>query len=62
MSRTVSQTDCFVSLWLPTASKDRVRTKTISNCPNPEWNESFDFQIQSQVKVSCEECSAPPNP
>ncbi|XP_055990262.1 cytosolic phospholipase A2 epsilon isoform X2 [Sorex fumeus] len=46
----VSQTDCFVSLWLPTASKDRLRTRTISNCPNPEWNESFDFQIQSQVK------------
>uniref|UniRef100_A0A3Q2HHE3 Phospholipase A2 n=1 Tax=Equus caballus TaxID=9796 RepID=A0A3Q2HHE3_HORSE len=46
----VSQTDCFVSLWLPTASHDRLRTRTISNCPNPEWNETFTFQIQSQVK------------
>ncbi|XP_014636084.1 PREDICTED: cytosolic phospholipase A2 epsilon [Ceratotherium simum simum] len=46
----VSQTDCFVSLWLPTASHERLRTRTISNCPNPEWNESFNFQIQSQVK------------
>ncbi|VCW84582.1 unnamed protein product, partial [Gulo gulo] len=46
----VSQTDCFVSLWLPTASHERLRTRTISNCPNPEWNETFSFQIQSQVK------------
>ncbi|KAL2790416.1 cytosolic phospholipase A2 epsilon isoform 2 [Daubentonia madagascariensis] len=46
----VSQTDCFVSLWLPTASQKKLRTRTISNCPNPEWNENFNFQIQSQVK------------
>ncbi|XP_066133064.1 cytosolic phospholipase A2 epsilon [Saccopteryx bilineata] len=46
----VSQTDCYVSLWLPTASQERLRTRTISNCTNPEWNESFNFQIQSQVK------------
>ncbi|KAB1278332.1 Cytosolic phospholipase A2 epsilon [Camelus dromedarius] len=46
----VSQTDCFVSLWLPTASCKRLRTRTISNCPNPEWNETFNFQIQSRVK------------
>ncbi|XP_004380713.1 cytosolic phospholipase A2 epsilon [Trichechus manatus latirostris] len=46
----LSQTDCFVSLWLPTASHKKLRTKTISNCPNPEWNETFNFQIQSQVK------------
>ncbi|XP_040854011.1 cytosolic phospholipase A2 epsilon-like [Ochotona curzoniae] len=46
----VSQTDCYVSLWLPTASHKKMRTRTISNCPNPEWNEAFNFQIQSQVK------------
>nr|XP_008267360.1 cytosolic phospholipase A2 epsilon [Oryctolagus cuniculus] len=46
----VSQTDCYVSLWLPTASHEKLRTRTISNCPNPEWNEAFNFQIQSQVK------------
>ncbi|XP_039744356.1 cytosolic phospholipase A2 epsilon [Pteropus medius] len=46
----VSQTDCYVSLWLPTASHEKLRTRTISNCPNPEWNESFNFQIQRQVK------------
>ncbi|XP_006883282.1 PREDICTED: cytosolic phospholipase A2 epsilon [Elephantulus edwardii] len=46
----LSQTDCYVSLWLPTASHKKMRTKTISNCPDPEWNETFNFQIQSQVK------------
>ncbi|XP_049562628.1 cytosolic phospholipase A2 epsilon isoform X2 [Orcinus orca] len=46
----VSQTDCFVSLWLPTSSPKRLRTRTISNCRNPEWNESFKFQIQTRVK------------
>ncbi|XP_023974054.1 cytosolic phospholipase A2 epsilon isoform X2 [Physeter macrocephalus] len=46
----LSQTDCFVSLWLPTTSKKRLRTRTISNCRNPEWNETFKFQIQTQVK------------
>nr|XP_017498343.1 cytosolic phospholipase A2 epsilon isoform X1 [Manis javanica]XP_036874857.1 cytosolic phospholipase A2 epsilon isoform X1 [Manis javanica] len=46
----VSHPDCFVSLWLPTASHERLRTRTVSNCPNPEWNETFAFQIQSKVK------------
>ncbi|KAM6201406.1 cytosolic phospholipase A2 epsilon [Rhynchocyon petersi] len=46
----LSQTDCYVSLWLPTASHKKLRTKTISNCPHPEWNEAFNFQIQTEVK------------
>ncbi|XP_074091271.1 cytosolic phospholipase A2 epsilon-like isoform X2 [Macrotis lagotis] len=46
----LSMTDCFVSLWLPTASHEKPRTRTISNCHNPEWNETFSFQIQCQVK------------
>ncbi|XP_038962444.1 cytosolic phospholipase A2 epsilon isoform X8 [Rattus norvegicus] len=46
----LSQTDCFVTLWLPTASQKKLRTRTISNCPHPEWNESFTFQIQTRVK------------
>uniref|UniRef100_A0A8C9DH98 Phospholipase A2 n=1 Tax=Prolemur simus TaxID=1328070 RepID=A0A8C9DH98_PROSS len=62
----VSQTDCFVSLWLPTASQKKLRTRTISNCPNPEWNENFNFQIQSQVKnvlelSVCDEDTVTPN-
>ncbi|XP_038263814.1 cytosolic phospholipase A2 epsilon-like isoform X2 [Dermochelys coriacea] len=46
----LSQSDCYVSLWLPTASAEKVRTKTIKNCRDPVWNETFYFRIQSQVK------------
>lgn len=47
----VSQADCYVSLWLPTATCERSRTKTVRNSDNPVWNETFYFRIQSQVKV-----------
>ncbi|XP_026643527.1 cytosolic phospholipase A2 epsilon isoform X2 [Microtus ochrogaster] len=62
----LSQTDCFVTLWLPTASQEKVRTRTISNCPHPEWDESFTFQIQTQVKnvlelSVCDEDTLTPN-
>ncbi|NWI70360.1 PA24E phospholipase, partial [Todus mexicanus] len=45
-----SQTDCYVSLSLTTASSETVRTKTVKNCRDPVWNETFHFRIQSQVK------------
>ncbi|XP_042647170.1 cytosolic phospholipase A2 epsilon isoform X5 [Tyto alba] len=45
-----NQTDCYVSLSLPTASSEAVRTKTVKNCKDPVWNETFCFRIQSQVK------------
>nr|XP_016847703.1 PREDICTED: cytosolic phospholipase A2 epsilon [Anolis carolinensis] len=45
-----SQSDCYVSLFLPTASFERVQTKSIKDCKNPVWNETFSFRIQSQVK------------
>ncbi|XP_071600778.1 cytosolic phospholipase A2 epsilon-like [Heliangelus exortis] len=45
-----SQTDCYVNLSLPTASPETVRTRTIKNCKDPVWNETFNFRIQSQVK------------
>ncbi|NWU29558.1 PA24E phospholipase, partial [Dyaphorophyia castanea] len=46
----VSQSDCYVSLSLPTASVQHFRTKTVQNNKNPTWNETFHFTIQSQVK------------
>ncbi|XP_010131935.1 PREDICTED: cytosolic phospholipase A2 epsilon-like [Buceros rhinoceros silvestris] len=46
----LSQSDCYVSLWLPTASTNKFQTKTIKNCKDPVWNETFYFRIQSQVK------------
>ncbi|XP_036041018.1 cytosolic phospholipase A2 epsilon isoform X1 [Onychomys torridus] len=62
----LSQTDCFVTLWLPTASREKLRTRTISNCRHPEWDESFTFQIQTQVKnvlelSVCDEDTVTPN-
>uniref|UniRef100_A0A8C4XPP2 Phospholipase A2 n=1 Tax=Falco tinnunculus TaxID=100819 RepID=A0A8C4XPP2_FALTI len=50
LSSTVTQSDCYVSLSLPTASVQRFRTKTVQNSKNPTWNETFHFTIQSQVK------------
>ncbi|XP_006130410.3 cytosolic phospholipase A2 epsilon-like isoform X1 [Pelodiscus sinensis] len=46
----LSQSDCYVALWLPTASAEKFQTKTISNCKDPVWNETFCYMIQSQVK------------
>ncbi|NXN49124.1 PA24E phospholipase, partial [Rynchops niger] len=46
----LSQTDCYIRLWLPTASCREARTRTVRNCRNPVWNETFYFMIQSEVK------------
>ncbi|NXA24073.1 PA24E phospholipase, partial [Ibidorhyncha struthersii] len=46
----LSQTDCYIKLWLPTASCREARTRTVRNCRNPVWNETFHFMIQSEVK------------
>lgn len=48
----VSESDCYVILNLPTASARTKRTKTIPNNNNPEWNESFTFQVFSNIKVN----------
>ncbi|NXN83554.1 PA24E phospholipase, partial [Bombycilla garrulus] len=45
-----SQTDCYVKLWLPTASCREAQTRTVHNCRNPVWNETFHFVVQSEVK------------
>ncbi|KFQ34852.1 Cytosolic phospholipase A2 beta, partial [Mesitornis unicolor] len=46
----VSLSDCYVTLWLPTASSERVRTRTIRNNKNPVWNEAFCYKIDRRVK------------
>ncbi|XP_074853762.1 cytosolic phospholipase A2 epsilon-like [Carettochelys insculpta] len=46
----LTQSDCYVSLWLPTASARKFRTKTIQNCKNPVWNETFCYTIDSRAK------------
>ncbi|NXX16055.1 PA24E phospholipase, partial [Podargus strigoides] len=46
----LTQTDCYVKLWLPTASCQEARTRTVRNSRNPVWNETFHFMIQREVK------------
>ncbi|KAM5235433.1 cytosolic phospholipase A2 zeta [Ctenodactylus gundi] len=45
-----SKADCYVQLWLPTASPSPSQTRTVSNCSDPEWNEAFHYRIHSAVK------------
>ncbi|XP_053553805.1 cytosolic phospholipase A2 delta-like [Bombina bombina] len=47
---TVSNPDCYVYLWLPSALTERKKTRTIWNNENPVWDETFHFRVHSQVK------------
>ncbi|XP_032965086.1 cytosolic phospholipase A2 beta isoform X2 [Rhinolophus ferrumequinum] len=46
----VTPSDCYVTLWLPTASSQKLQTHTVKNSRNPNWNQSFRFRIHSQLK------------
>ncbi|XP_008046648.1 cytosolic phospholipase A2 beta [Carlito syrichta] len=46
----VTPSDCYVTVWLPTASSHRLQTRTVKNSRNPVWNQSFHFRIHSQLK------------
>ncbi|XP_039744477.1 cytosolic phospholipase A2 beta [Pteropus medius] len=46
----VTPSDCYVTLWLPTASSYRLQTRTVRNSRNPIWNQSFRFRIHSLLK------------
>ncbi|XP_060227516.1 cytosolic phospholipase A2 zeta isoform X2 [Meriones unguiculatus] len=46
----VSKADCYVQLWLPTASFSPAQTRTVANCSDPEWNETFHYRIHGAVK------------
>ncbi|XP_051278865.1 cytosolic phospholipase A2 beta isoform X4 [Dicentrarchus labrax] len=45
-----NESDCYVILSLPTGTARTFRTKTVPNCNNPEWNETFTFRVPTQVK------------
>ncbi|CDQ92241.1 unnamed protein product [Oncorhynchus mykiss] len=45
-----SESDCYVTVGLPTASARTLCTKTVPNSKTPEWNESFQFRVHSHVK------------
>ncbi|XP_068961910.1 cytosolic phospholipase A2 beta [Petaurus breviceps papuanus] len=46
----LTPSDSYVSLWLPTASSQEFRTRTVRNCRNPVWNQTFRFRIHSHLK------------
>ncbi|XP_026520112.1 cytosolic phospholipase A2 epsilon-like [Notechis scutatus] len=46
----LSHPDCYSKLHLPTASPAQYQTKTIQNCKDPVWNETFHFMVQSKAK------------
>ncbi|XP_062974521.1 cytosolic phospholipase A2 epsilon-like [Elgaria multicarinata webbii] len=45
-----SESDCYVCLYLPTASSEEVRTITIPNNKNPVWNQAFCYKVDKRVK------------
>ncbi|XP_024588114.1 cytosolic phospholipase A2 beta-like isoform X2 [Neophocaena asiaeorientalis asiaeorientalis] len=46
----VTPSDCYVTLWLPSASSHQVQTRVVKNSRNPIWNQSFHFRIHTQLK------------
>ncbi|KAI4540413.1 hypothetical protein MG293_009454 [Ovis ammon polii] len=46
----LSKADCYVQLWLPSASPSPARTRVVANCSDPEWNETFHYRIHGAVK------------
>uniref|UniRef100_A0A9L0RQQ6 phospholipase A2 n=1 Tax=Equus caballus TaxID=9796 RepID=A0A9L0RQQ6_HORSE len=46
----LSKPDCYVQLWLPTASPSQAQTRMVANCRDPEWNETFHYRIHGAVK------------
>ncbi|ETE63930.1 hypothetical protein L345_10303 [Ophiophagus hannah] len=47
----LTESDCYVSLSLPTSSSEVVKTETVPNSKNPEWNQAFTYRIDSRIKT-----------
>ncbi|XP_068424303.1 cytosolic phospholipase A2 beta-like isoform X2 [Clinocottus analis] len=45
-----SESDCYVTVCLPSTSTRIYRTKSVSNSKSPEWNDTFTFKINDNVK------------
>lgn len=58
----VTASDCYVTLWLPTACSQRLQTRTVRNSRNPVWNQSFHFRVNSQLRVGHAPCPVPSQP
>ncbi|KAM4690511.1 cytosolic phospholipase A2 delta-like [Rhinophrynus dorsalis] len=46
----MTKSDCYICLWLPTSLAEKKKTRTVWNCINPVWNETFHFRIHSHIK------------
>ncbi|KAJ8287363.1 hypothetical protein COCON_G00000220 [Conger conger] len=46
----LSESECYISLRLPTATSQTYRTRTIHKTRFPEWNETFHFRVHGHVK------------
>ncbi|XP_062974525.1 cytosolic phospholipase A2 beta-like [Elgaria multicarinata webbii] len=59
---TLSASDCYVTLYLPTASYNKFRTQIVKDSDNPVWDEVFYFRIQTEIKniLKLEVCDADP--
>uniref|UniRef100_A0A8C6VCF4 Phospholipase A2 n=1 Tax=Naja naja TaxID=35670 RepID=A0A8C6VCF4_NAJNA len=57
-----SASHCYVTLHLPTASREIFKTQTVRNSYYPVWNETFYFRIQTKIKniLQLEVCKTDP--
>ncbi|XP_069494390.1 cytosolic phospholipase A2 delta-like [Ambystoma mexicanum] len=46
----VTHADCYVRLWIPSATDRIFVTKTVSNTDVPFWGETFEFKIYNRIK------------
>uniref|UniRef100_A0A672HQM8 Phospholipase A2 n=1 Tax=Salarias fasciatus TaxID=181472 RepID=A0A672HQM8_SALFA len=46
----VSNSDCYVTFFLPTATARKYRTRTVSNTNQPEWKETFTLRVPVLLK------------
>ncbi|XP_056292174.1 cytosolic phospholipase A2 zeta [Pseudoliparis swirei] len=49
-----SQSDCYVTVCLPSTSPQIYRTKVVANSKSPEWNDTFTFKVDDDLKNTLE--------
>ncbi|TNN40817.1 Cytosolic phospholipase A2 zeta [Liparis tanakae] len=49
-----SQSDCYVTVCLPSTSPQLHRTKVVANSKSPEWNDTFTFKVDLDLKNTLE--------
>ncbi|XP_031728916.1 cytosolic phospholipase A2 zeta isoform X1 [Anarrhichthys ocellatus] len=49
-----SKSDCYVTVCLPSTSATVYKTKVVANVKDPEWNETFTFKFNDDLKGTLE--------